>query len=119
LGSQAGGFLWRFSYCNGSISGAFLFIRKLSFPSYLPPMKQLLFVFCMVATLTTCAQSFCGRTTGQLPYLNYGLGEDRLGGAKMGYLDSNILVKVVDSVKTIINCSFRNSILLTCPKLLL
>jgi N-acetylmuramoyl-L-alanine amidase len=62
-------------------------------------MKQLLFVFCMVATLTTCAQSFCGRTTGQLPYLNYGLGEDRLGGAKMGYLDSNILVKVVDSVK--------------------
>jgi N-acetylmuramoyl-L-alanine amidase len=40
-----------------------------------------------------------GRTTGRLPYLNYGLGEDRLGGAKMGYLDSNVLVTVVDSVK--------------------
>ncbi len=40
-----------------------------------------------------------GRTTGPLPFLKYGLGEDRLGGAKMTYLDSNILVKVTDSVK--------------------
>ena len=40
-----------------------------------------------------------GRTTGPLPYIKYGLGEDRLGGAKMTYLDSNITVKVVDSVK--------------------
>ena len=40
-----------------------------------------------------------GRTTGPLPYLEYGLGDDRLGGAKMGYLDSAILIKVVDSVK--------------------
>jgi N-acetylmuramoyl-L-alanine amidase len=38
-----------------------------------------------------------GRTTGPLPYLEYGLGDDRLGGAKMGYLDSLIAVKVVDS----------------------
>ena len=40
-----------------------------------------------------------GRTTGSLPYLEYGLGDDRLGGAKMTYLDTNIAVKVVDSVK--------------------
>jgi N-acetylmuramoyl-L-alanine amidase len=40
-----------------------------------------------------------GRTTGKLPYLEYGLGDDRLGGAKMTYLDTNILVKIVDSVK--------------------
>src|SRR5436190_854418 len=40
-----------------------------------------------------------GKTTGQLPFLEYGLGDDRLGGAKMTYLDSNIIVKVVDSVK--------------------
>lgn len=45
------------------------------------------------------SQAFYGRTTGPLPYLNYGLGEDRLGGAKAGYLDSNVLVKVVDSAK--------------------
>jgi hypothetical protein len=28
------------------------------------------------------------------------LGEDRLGGAKMGFLDSNILLRVVDSSGT-------------------
>ncbi len=42
---------------------------------------------------------FYGRTSGRLPYLEYGLGEDRLGGAKMTYLDTNILVKIIDSVK--------------------
>jgi len=43
---------------------------------------------------------FIGRTTGQLPFLEYGLGDDRLGGAKITYLDSNVLLKVVDSVNT-------------------
>ena len=38
-----------------------------------------------------------GKTTGSLPYLEYGLGADRLGGAKMTYLDTNIVVKVIDS----------------------
>ena len=47
----------------------------------------------------TIAQAMYGRTTGLLPYLEYGLGDDRLGGAKMTYLDTNILVKVVDSTK--------------------
>ena len=40
-----------------------------------------------------------GKTTGALPYLEYGLGDDRLGGAKMTYLDNGIVMKVVDSVK--------------------
>jgi N-acetylmuramoyl-L-alanine amidase len=40
------------------------------------------------------------RTTGKLPFLKYGIGEDRLGGAKLGFLDSNILVKIVDSFNT-------------------
>ena len=39
------------------------------------------------------------RSTGKLPALSYGLGEDRLGGAKMGYIDTNILLKVIDSTK--------------------
>jgi N-acetylmuramoyl-L-alanine amidase len=39
-----------------------------------------------------------GRTTGTLPYLEYGMGADRLGGAKMTYLDTNILIRVVDSI---------------------
>lgn len=46
-------------------------------------------------------RSFIGKTTGALPFLEYGLGEDRLGGAKMTYLDTGIVVKVIDS--TIIN----------------
>jgi len=42
-----------------------------------------------------------GKTKGSLPYLEYGLGIDRLGGAKMTFLDTGILVKVIDS--TILN----------------
>ena len=42
-----------------------------------------------------------GKTTGSLPFLEFGLGDDRLGGAKMTYLDTGIVMKVVDS--TIIN----------------
>lgn len=30
--------------------------------------------------------------------MEYGMGDDRLGGAKMGYLDSNVLLRIVDSV---------------------
>lgn len=37
------------------------------------------------------------QTIGKLPYLEYGLGDDRLGGAKMTYLDSGIIMRVVDS----------------------
>ncbi len=40
-----------------------------------------------------------GRTAGELPFLEYGPGDDRLGGAKMTYLDSNILMQVTDSLK--------------------
>jgi N-acetylmuramoyl-L-alanine amidase len=40
------------------------------------------------------------KTTGKLPFIEYGIGDDRLGGAKMTYLDSNIMLKVVDSFKT-------------------
>jgi N-acetylmuramoyl-L-alanine amidase len=40
------------------------------------------------------------RTTGQLPFIEYGIGDDRLGGAKIGYLDSNIVMRIVDSFGT-------------------
>lgn len=32
--------------------------------------------------------------------MEYGIGDDRLGGAKIGYLDSNIVVRIVDSFST-------------------
>lgn len=39
-----------------------------------------------------------GRTTGKLPQLSYSLGYDRLGSAMMGYLDSDVLLKITDSI---------------------
>jgi N-acetylmuramoyl-L-alanine amidase len=37
------------------------------------------------------------RTCGKFSQLAYSLGEDRLGSAKMGYIDSLVLLKVIDS----------------------
>ena len=68
-------------------------------------MKNLLITICIFTSINSIAQSnssnfvYYGRTTGKLPALSYGMGEDRLGGAKMGYIDSNVLLKIVDSVK--------------------
>jgi len=39
-------------------------------------------------------------TQGRLAYLEYGLGEDRLGGAKIGYLDSNVVLNVTGKIGT-------------------
>lgn len=67
-------------------------------------MKKLFLIAFAFLSLTCFAQNtqsfFFGRTTGTLPFLEYGIGDDRLGGAKMTFLDSNILLKVVDSFKT-------------------
>jgi N-acetylmuramoyl-L-alanine amidase len=69
--------------------------------NYLAWMKILLVLLSFFCIQKANAQSFLtGRTTGQLPFLEYGLGDDRLGGAKMTYLDSNVAMKVVDSVNT-------------------
>jgi len=38
------------------------------------------------------------QTTSNLSYLNYGLGEDRLGGAKTGYLDSAVVLHLTGRV---------------------
>jgi N-acetylmuramoyl-L-alanine amidase len=65
-------------------------------------MKSVILGIFFISALCAHAQEkgvhyWLGRTTGKLPFLEYGLGEDRLGGAKMTFLDSNILLKVVDS----------------------
>jgi N-acetylmuramoyl-L-alanine amidase len=61
----------------------------------------ILSLFCCFAGLAQPGQNsfLTGRTTGALPHIKYGLGDDRLGGAKMGFLDTNIVVKVTDSIK--------------------
>jgi len=67
-------------------------------------MKRLLIVIFLIAGNRLFAQEstffrMC-RSIGSIPFMEYGLGDDRLGGAKMGYIDSNILLRVVDSVNT-------------------
>src|SRR5262250_1511296 len=64
-------------------------------------MGYLLLIFMVfILSLSTAGQHpLVGKTTGPLPFLEYGLGDDRLGGAKMTFLDSNIVMRVVDSVK--------------------
>jgi N-acetylmuramoyl-L-alanine amidase len=67
-------------------------------------MKKLITLLVLVYADALCAQdnsSFVvGCTTGKFPFLEYGLGDDRLGGAKMGYLDTNVTLRIVDSVNT-------------------
>jgi N-acetylmuramoyl-L-alanine amidase len=60
-------------------------------------------LICLLMGLSAFAQQAVSsgrlaRTFGKLPYLEYGPGDDRLGGAKIGYLDSQVLVRVVDSL---------------------
>jgi N-acetylmuramoyl-L-alanine amidase len=74
------------------------------FLSYLSVMIRLFFFASLFFSVQTIAQPeqkdiLAGRTTGLLPHFDYSLGEDRLGAAKMTYLDSFILIRVVDSVK--------------------
>ncbi len=65
-------------------------------------MKWILILFIVLVNSALFAQvlpSFrWAKTTGPLPFLEYGPGEDRLGGAKMTYLDSLVLLKIVDSL---------------------
>lgn len=66
-------------------------------------MQRLILYFIFVLSgLSLSAQDsvWLARTTGKFPFMEYGIGDDRLGGAKMGFLDSNVLVKIVDSFTT-------------------
>ena len=76
------------------------------FLCYLSGMIRFLRFVCVFWAFSTNAQTIqnnfiAGKTTGILPFLEYGLGIDRLGGAKMTYLDTGVTIKVVDS--TIVN----------------
>jgi len=59
----------------------------------------LILVHFQVQSQTRLYEPWIGRSTGKLPALAYGLGEDRLGGAKLGYIDSNIALRIMDTVK--------------------
>jgi len=72
---------------------------------YLHFMKKIFTVLFSFSFLISSSQNknpgfFYVKTNDSLPFLKYGIGEDRLGGAKMTFLDSNIILKVVDSFNT-------------------
>src|SRR5690242_20469419 len=64
--------------------------------------RLILYLVFILTGLSVSAQDsvWLARTTGKFPFMEYGIGDDRLGGAKMGFLDSNVLVKIVDSFAT-------------------
>ncbi len=69
-------------------------------------MNRLILIALVVVSLQSKAQDsitsfWLGRSVGKLPALADGLGDDRLGGAKLGYLDTNIVLKVIDSVNNL------------------
>lgn len=48
-------------------------------------------------------------TAGKLPQLAYSSGEDRLGSAKMGYIDTSVLMRVIDTVKNLYKVQLSGS----------
>lgn len=68
-----------------------------------PLIACLVLILSQTAAQNTVPHYILTRSTGKLPALLYGLGEDRLGGAKMGYIDTNILLRVIDSTKDMFN----------------
>jgi N-acetylmuramoyl-L-alanine amidase len=75
-------------------------------------MIRTLFTFLLLSIMKLAAQmpgetGIAGRTKGVNPFLEYGLGSDRLGGAKMTFLDTGVVVKIVDS--TVINYKIQLS----------
>ena len=77
--------------------------RDWGFLYYLPVMIRSCIFICLLLNICCYSQvpiqsrPIAGKTVGALPYMEYGLGSDRLGGAKMTYLDTSVVVKVVDS----------------------
>jgi N-acetylmuramoyl-L-alanine amidase len=65
-------------------------------------MKHFWLILIAVISIPTYLGAQAGfrlaETRGRLPYLEFGPGDDRLGGAKMTYLDSQVVLKVVDSL---------------------
>jgi N-acetylmuramoyl-L-alanine amidase len=59
----------------------------------------LLAISCYICAEAQSSNPVFLRSSGKLPALAFSLGEDRLGAAKMGYIDTNILLRIVDSTK--------------------
>ena len=63
-------------------------------------LSSVVLIFSIFFTSSSFAQydsSFYVRSKGKLPSLAYSMGDDRLGSPKIGYIDSGILLHIVDS----------------------
>jgi len=60
-------------------------------------MKQLFYLISFVLIAVGSFSQVAGTITGKLPQLAYSNGEDRLGSAKMGYIDTAITLDIIDS----------------------
>jgi N-acetylmuramoyl-L-alanine amidase len=90
---------------------SFRFISNTFISPYLYRMKN--YSILLVILLFSCnsfSQNIAGtnappfipvRTIGKFTQLGYSLGQDRLGSAKLGYIDTLVLLKVVDSVNNL------------------
>lgn len=68
---------------------------------FLTACKILLLLFIVQNTNAQDTVPSYIRTSGKLPQLAYSSGEDRLGSAKMGYIDTAITLKVSDTLKNL------------------
>lgn len=66
-------------------------------------MRLIIFIFLFASSAAFAKQAsdsaFIARSAGKLTMLAYSLGEDRLGSAKMGYIDTGVMLRIIDSVK--------------------
>ena len=66
--------------------------------------KSVMILLVMISVTFSFSQTktkpFFAKSSGKIPALLYGLGDDRLGGAKMGYIDTAINFKVIDTSRT-------------------
>jgi N-acetylmuramoyl-L-alanine amidase len=77
---------------------------KILLTSFMVFKKNILIAGLVFLVLSISAQDTIPHyilTTGKLPQLAYSMGEDRLGSAKMGYIDTLIVMKVLDTVKNL------------------
>jgi N-acetylmuramoyl-L-alanine amidase len=65
----------------------------------LPLIACLVLILSQTMAQNTAPHYILARSGGKLPALLYGQGADRLGGAKMGYIDTNVILRVIDSTK--------------------
>ncbi len=73
-------------------------------------MAVIFLLIAFTATAQKQSDSFLlARTSGRFAMLGYGLGEDRFGGAKMGYLDSFVLLRIIDSSKELYQVQLSKS----------